>query len=115
MSLVHRSQGVLAPGLAPAAQRAGHRRRAGPGGAAGPHGLDGHVDWTALVDDYDRIRDHIAAVIPGFEDFNRRVRDPDGFVLPNAVRERRFPTASRPRPLHRVPDPAHHPGATASW
>src|SRR6202040_3370027 len=30
------------------------------------------VDWKSLIVDYDRIRDHIARVIPGFEDFNER-------------------------------------------
>lgn len=46
------------------------------------------VDWEGLVADYDRIRDHIERVIPGFEDFNRRVREGD-FVLPNLARDRR--------------------------
>ncbi len=52
------------------------------------------VRWTWLVEDYDRIRDLIAKVIPGFEDFNRRVREPGGFSLPNGPREGRFTTQS---------------------
>jgi anaerobic selenocysteine-containing dehydrogenase len=52
------------------------------------------VDWQWLVDDYDRIRDHIARVVPGFEDFNARVRHPGGFYLPIAARERVFKTKS---------------------
>ncbi len=52
----------------------------------------GPVDWEALAADYDRIRDRIAEVIPGFEDYNRRVREPGGFYLPNAAREGRFET-----------------------
>jgi molybdopterin-dependent oxidoreductase alpha subunit len=51
------------------------------------------IDWQALVDDYDRIRDHIEAVIPGFESFNVRIRQ-GGFTLPNAARRREFHTAS---------------------
>jgi anaerobic selenocysteine-containing dehydrogenase len=47
------------------------------------------VDWDALVSDYDRIRDHIERVIPGFDDFNRRVRVPGGFYLPNLPRDKR--------------------------
>jgi molybdopterin-dependent oxidoreductase alpha subunit len=47
------------------------------------------VDWDALVTDYDRIRDHIEHVIPGFDDFNRRVRVPGGFYLPNLPRDKR--------------------------
>ncbi len=52
------------------------------------------VDWTAMRDDNDRVRDHIARVIPGFDDFNRRVRVPGGFVLPHLPRDsRQFPTS----------------------
>ncbi|HSI33129.1 MAG TPA: FdhF/YdeP family oxidoreductase [Tepidisphaeraceae bacterium] len=47
------------------------------------------LDWSA---DYDRIRDAIARTIPGCEDYNRRVRQPGGFHLPNAARENRYLT-----------------------
>jgi molybdopterin-dependent oxidoreductase alpha subunit len=47
------------------------------------------VDWDALVSNYDRIRDHISHVIPGFADFNRKVRVPGGFYLPNLPRDKR--------------------------
>ncbi|MBV71529.1 MAG: hypothetical protein CMH52_09265 [Myxococcales bacterium] len=46
------------------------------------------LKWHDLVADYDRIRDLIESVIPGFEDYNRRVRVPSGFVLPNGPRSR---------------------------
>jgi molybdopterin-dependent oxidoreductase alpha subunit len=46
------------------------------------------VDWKGLVANYDRIRDHIEHVIPGFENFNRRIRE-DTFYLPNDARDRR--------------------------
>jgi molybdopterin-dependent oxidoreductase alpha subunit len=45
-------------------------------------------DWAALADDHDRIRDLIARTIPGFEDFNIRVRKPRGFYLRNSAAER---------------------------
>ena len=48
------------------------------------------VDWEWLLADYDRIRDAIEKVIPGFERYNERVRQPGGFRLPNPVRERDF-------------------------
>src|SRR4029450_6774664 len=32
---------------------------------------------------YDRIRDHIERTVPGFDDYNRRVRQPGAFYLPN--------------------------------
>jgi molybdopterin-dependent oxidoreductase alpha subunit len=47
------------------------------------------VDWDALVADYDRIRDRIERVLPGFRDYNRRVREPGGFYLPNLARDKR--------------------------
>ena len=50
------------------------------------------MDWSSLADDYDRIRDHIEATIPGFDRYNERVRQPDGFSLPNSNREGRFDT-----------------------
>ncbi|MBF5041140.1 FdhF/YdeP family oxidoreductase [Aggregicoccus sp. 17bor-14] len=52
------------------------------------------VDWEGMAADYDRIRDAISRVIPGFEDYNARVRRPGGFYLPNAPRENRYPTAT---------------------
>jgi molybdopterin-dependent oxidoreductase alpha subunit len=52
------------------------------------------VDWEALAANYDLIRDSIERVVPGFDDYNRRVREPAGFYLPNGARERKFKTAS---------------------
>jgi molybdopterin-dependent oxidoreductase alpha subunit len=52
------------------------------------------VDWEWLAADYDRVRDAIERVIPGFADYNLRVRQDGGFYLPNAARERRFLTVN---------------------
>lgn len=53
------------------------------------------VDWAALRGDYRRIRGHIARVVPGFEDFDRRVAKPGGFTLPHPPRDaREFRTAT---------------------
>ncbi|MEV6897650.1 FdhF/YdeP family oxidoreductase [Amycolatopsis sp. NPDC051372] len=50
----------------------------------------GHaVPWRTFEKNYDLIRDRIAGVVPGCEDYNRRVREPDGFVLPHAPRDSR--------------------------
>ncbi|MFF0850348.1 FdhF/YdeP family oxidoreductase [Streptomyces sp. NPDC003388] len=58
-------------------------------------GADSKVPWEEFEKDYGRVRDRIARVVPGFEDFNARVARPGGFVLPHAPRdERRFPTAT---------------------
>jgi len=46
------------------------------------------IDWDALVGNYDRIRDHIEHVVPGFDRFNARIRE-DVFYLPNDARDRR--------------------------
>ncbi len=56
-------------------------------------GDDHDVAWARLRGNNDLIRDHIAAVIPGFDDFNRRVRVSGGFALPHPPRDsREFPT-----------------------
>jgi molybdopterin-dependent oxidoreductase alpha subunit len=55
----------------------------------------GVIDWRSWGSDHDAIRDHIEAVVPGFERFNERVRQPGGFTLPNGPRDsRRFDTAT---------------------
>jgi len=50
------------------------------------------VDWEHLVANYDRIREVIESVIPGFENYNQRVRQDGGFYLPNGAREGKFTT-----------------------
>ncbi|HEY2643633.1 MAG TPA: FdhF/YdeP family oxidoreductase [Galbitalea sp.] len=58
-------------------------------------GDDGPIDWAGFERDYDRIRESIARVIPGFENFNEQVRRKGGFVLPNGPRDSRtFPTVT---------------------
>jgi anaerobic selenocysteine-containing dehydrogenase len=52
------------------------------------------VNWGAIADNYDVIRDHIERVVPGFDRYNERVRTPGGFYLPNAPHEGRFKTPS---------------------
>jgi len=90
MSVVHRSRGDLEP--------ASEELRSEPAIVAGlaraTLGDRDGVPWEALIENYDRIRDRIARVIPGFDDFNRRVRQPGGIVLPSGPRVREFPTPS---------------------
>ncbi|MCX4619573.1 FdhF/YdeP family oxidoreductase [Streptomyces albogriseolus] len=58
-------------------------------------GAEDNVPWEEFEKDYAAVRDRIARVVPGFEDFNARVARPGGFALPHAPRdERRFPTAT---------------------
>jgi anaerobic selenocysteine-containing dehydrogenase len=61
--------------------------------AAALHGKHA-LDWSALVADYDRIRDHISRVVTGFEDFNARIRRRDLFYAPSGAKHRVFATAS---------------------
>jgi molybdopterin-dependent oxidoreductase alpha subunit len=68
------------------------------------------VPWEELAQDYDAIRDAIARVVPGFGDFNERVRQKGGFYLGNAARERVFRTEDErarftvhPLPQHDLP------------
>jgi formate dehydrogenase major subunit len=56
-------------------------------------GDDGPIDWAGFERNYDTIRDHIEHVVPGFTDFNKRLRQDHGFVLPHGPRDSRtFPT-----------------------
>ena len=69
------------------------------------------IDWSACKNNYDVIRDYIEKAIAGFNQYNERVRQPDGFYLPNGPRESRFTTDSgkaeftvNPLPHIQVPD-----------
>lgn len=52
------------------------------------------IDWEGITDNYDRIRDYIEKVIPGFEDYNLRVKKPSGFYLPNGARINEYDTTT---------------------
>ncbi|MFC4499134.1 MULTISPECIES: FdhF/YdeP family oxidoreductase [Streptomyces] len=91
MGMVHASRGRLAPASAHLLSEPAIVCRL----ARRVLGEDSTVPWEEFEKDYATIRDRIARVIPGFEDFNARVAKPGGFTLPHAPRdERRFPTAT---------------------
>jgi molybdopterin-dependent oxidoreductase alpha subunit len=48
------------------------------------------VDWNKYTNSYDAVRDLVERCIPGFEDYNKRVREPGGFYLPNGPRAGKF-------------------------
>jgi len=52
------------------------------------------VNWDRYAQHYDAIRDDIESTIPGFEDYNERVRKAGGFYLPNCNRDGRFATST---------------------
>jgi len=89
MSMVHLSTGMKKPAsphlLSEPAIIAGIAQAALP---------DSRTPWDWYVQDYDRIRDTMAKVLNGFEDFNRRVRLPLGFRIKQPARELVFLTAS---------------------
>ncbi|MFK8846013.1 FdhF/YdeP family oxidoreductase [Streptomyces sp. Ac-502] len=91
MGMVHASRGRLAPASPhllsePAIVARLARRALGP---------DSRTPWEDFEKDYGTVRDRIARVIPGFEDFNAKVARPGGFALPHAPRDSRsFPTAT---------------------
>lgn len=65
------------------------------------------VNWEGMTADYDKIRDSISRVIPGFDDYNARIREPGGFYLPNPARERQFPTSTGKAQFTVHPIPKH--------
>jgi len=74
-------------------------------------GEDSGVDWDGFAADYDLIRDAIERVVPGFENYNERIRKPGGFYLPNPPRDGIFPNAEgtalfKSHPLEYVKVPA---------
>ena len=112
MSEVHQSRGRLAPAsphlLSEVAIIARLARRTlaadNPGSS---------IPWEDFEKDYALVRDRIARVVPGFEDFNARVAVPGGFRLPNPVNEHRYPTPSGKavltcNPLEMIETPPGH-------
>lgn len=88
MGVVHASRGILTPCSAQLLSEPAIV--AGMAKAVLGNKLD--LDWETLIADYDRIRTLIEQVIPGFEDYNSRIRIPEGFYLPNGARSGNFTT-----------------------
>jgi molybdopterin-dependent oxidoreductase alpha subunit len=108
MGVVQRSQGQLTPSSP-------HLRSEVAivaGVAQATLGSRSSVDWLGLAANYDRIRDYIARVIPGFEDYNARVRQRGGFYLPNGARAGKFdtPTGRACFTVHALPQHELQPG-----
>jgi molybdopterin-dependent oxidoreductase alpha subunit len=47
------------------------------------------ADWAGFEKNYDLIRDHISRVVVGCGDYNRKIRQEGGFVMPNGPRDSR--------------------------
>jgi molybdopterin-dependent oxidoreductase alpha subunit len=89
MSMVHLSAGIRAPASAQLLSEPAIVARLAVAGLP-----QSKTPWLELIAHYDRIRERIARVVPGFDDFNARVRHPGGFHLPHPARDRRFPTVA---------------------
>lgn len=85
MSMVHASRG----GLRPSSALMRSEVAIVCGIAEKLFGREHSVPWASFRDDYDTIRDSISRVVPGFEDFNRKVRQKEGFGLPHPPRDSR--------------------------
>jgi anaerobic selenocysteine-containing dehydrogenase len=91
MGIVHASRGSVPP-LSPYMRS---EVAIVTGLARAVFGPNDPVPWEEFTADYDRIRDRIERVVPGFADYNARARIPGGFPLPHAPRDARaFPTAT---------------------
>ncbi len=88
MGIVHKSQGMLSPASEHLISEPDIVARL----AIETLGKDTQVEWEKMVSNYDHIRDAIEACIPGFDNYNERVRREGGFYLPNGPRERKFTT-----------------------
>jgi len=106
--VIHMSRGVLKP--------ASDHLRSEPAIVAGiaraALGKKTTVDWEGVIEDYDRIREHIEHVVPGFTQYNVRVRQPGGFYLPNNPYQGKFDTASKRAKFtkHGIPEYDLRPG-----
>ncbi len=95
MGFVHRTQGSLPPAspqlLSEIAIIAGIAEA-----TLGAH----PIHWNRAVDNYTLIRNWIEQTIPGFEQYDHRVRNDYGFYLPNGPRDGIFPTPSGKAVFH---------------
>lgn len=52
------------------------------------------VDWLALIENYDLIRNEIAKIFPEFREMNKRLQKPGGFYLGNSAAKHQWLTKS---------------------
>ena len=104
MGIVHSSQGAMEPGSS--------HMKSEPAIIAGiaktAFGNKSVVDWNKMIQHYDVIRDHIAEVVDGFENYNQKIKNPEGFYLPNGARERNFKTHNGKANFTINPMPENH-------
>lgn len=90
MGVVHSSQGIFKP----CADTLLSEPKIVAELAKATLGENSKIDWDKMVANYDNIRDAIESTIPGFDNYNERVRQPAGFYLPNGSRTGNFTTSN---------------------
>ena len=85
MGVVHQSKGTLQPSSKELLSEV-----AIVAGVANATLRKSTTNWSELISNYDLIRTKIEATIPGFKNYNKRVRIKGGFYLPNNARESDF-------------------------
>jgi len=70
-------------------------------------GESSRVKWKNYLKHYDHIRADIEKTIPGFENYNEKVRQAGGFYLPNSSRAGLFTTSSEKAEFNIAPVPHH--------
>ena len=93
MGVVHSSTGTFKP--ASNLLKSEPAIVSGIGGAIESRLERSGIPWGNLSEDYDLIRNLIEKTIPGFDDYNVRIKSKSGFYLPNPPRDSRtFPTGN---------------------
>ncbi|HEY1177477.1 MAG TPA: molybdopterin dinucleotide binding domain-containing protein, partial [Phytomonospora sp.] len=64
--------------------------------------LDQGIPWSAFAEDYRIVRERIARIVPGFADYEEKVADSIGFVLPHPPRDSRTFTTPTGRAVFTV-------------
>ena len=91
MGVVHSSTGTFKP--ASNLLKSEPAIVSGIGGAIESRLERSGIPWENLSEDYDLIRNLIEKTIPGFDEYNVRIKSKSGFYLPNPPRDSRtFPT-----------------------
>ena len=106
MSVVHASHGVLTP----ASEHLLSETQIIAGIASATLRHRSQIPYLNLGEDYDLIRDHLSRIVPGMEDYNERVRQPNGFYMPNSARQLKWDTPQGKAVFHTDHLTAFDPG-----
>jgi len=89
MSMVHASRGRLAPPAPGVLSEVSIVSGIAAATLRDRSDATGAIDWAGFAQDYSTIRNRIAAVVAGCDDYDAKVRRPGGFQLPHPPRDSR--------------------------